>query len=748
MPLVPLPDDASLDDTANRLQPLPDHIALDQPNGAPATIDDSVRASAQRPSAVDMVTKLLGDPRAPYKPGFADAFTAQYVPGGKYAMAGDKYLADRITHPIDTAQDIYGALTGSDTPERRPSFNDEFKDVNNGLTAYSEDHPIMSAAASTLGMLTDPVFNKLTSTVSGLIPEAAKTAPALVKTAIKYARFGSGGGAAGAVDGLLNAQDKDGGLPTIGDAVNNTLHQGELGAASSMILPPALGSIAWGGRKIGGALQTVMDKMPFNQESAVARALAKTVGADSITPDILQANRALLGPNSNVVDTAGTQDPNSGVWLGGRNTYRAADALANSPGSTQDLAERVLKPRPGQAGTDIIQSVQKHLAPGDFHDTFDTLSGQQSDNASPLYDQAFSANKSMQSPMIDRILKTPAGQDAMAYARERMQNRMARMGVPDPELTDQLNDLVSIGQQDPVKGGVASGLKLQTLDLIKQGLQANASAVAKRAAMGNAKMGEAADIGSLAKSLTSELDRLDTTAQAGPNSTKAAGGAYAQARAAYAGPARLQDALENGRDFMSGDREIAAKDFAALSPSEKDMFRLGAARSIQGDVEQNGTVPARLKNILNPASKQRALMNQIFPNFDSFLNDVGGVVRKGQAVRMIGGSDTAARLNNVPDIGNDLAGAAVDLGMGNHMGAAKGVLGGIKNWLTQPSAGAQAELGRLLLDPSAHDEAVNLLRQRAVRPASNLLNPATLNAGRNRYAANSMRGLNLLRTTP
>lgn len=166
--------------------------------------------------------------------------------------------------------------------------------------------------------------------------------------------------------------------------------------------------------------------------------------------------------------------------------------------------------------------------------------------ADPLYKEAFGANKSMSSPLLDKLMDTPEGKDAFNFAIKRMQNRMSRVGVPDPELTEQLADLVARGDMKGTKGGVASGLKLETLDLIKQGLWDSEDALRKQVINGTARQGQVDEVSAIRRSFTKELDRLDTTAAAGPNSLKVEGGAYARARQAFGDPSDDIDAMKAG----------------------------------------------------------------------------------------------------------------------------------------------------------------------------------------------------------
>ena len=55
---------------------------------------------------------------------------------------------------------------------------------------------------------------------------------------------------------------------------------------------------------------------------------------------------------------------------------------------------------------------------------------------------------------------------------------------------------------------------------------------------------------------------------------------YKETRAAYAGPASLDDAARMGRKFIQGDEEVSAKAVAAMSEGEREAFRVGSRRQI------------------------------------------------------------------------------------------------------------------------------------------------------------------------
>jgi len=206
--------------------------------------------------------------------------------------------------------------------------------------------------------------------------------------------------------------------------------------------------------------------------------------------------------------------------------------------------------------------------------------------ADPLYTAAKAANQNMSSPAIDAELARPAGRKAMREAATNMQNDGVLMGVRDPDLLEQARDS---GQEIPWKGGVSSGLKLQSLDYIKRALDAqiNTAIRAGDTAASGPLMG-------LKNRLVKAIDDADVTASAGPNSTKPEGGLYAQARA------KAGEYLSAKKQFSQGQQDILntglqAKDFAdyfaKLGPADQQAYLGGAANKLF-NLQQQGKLSA------------------------------------------------------------------------------------------------------------------------------------------------------------
>jgi hypothetical protein len=156
---------------------------------------------------------------------------------------------------------------------------------------------------------------------------------------------------------------------------------------------------------------------------------------------------------------------------------------------------------------------------------------ERSAEASAAYKLAYDANKDMASPLLSRILKTTHGKQALEMARVEMDDKMKLMGVPDAELTQQMRVLADIGRMDRVSPGVSQGLKLETWDLVKRKLYDIEQTMINQVTGKPTSAGGA--VKRLRQKLTAELDKLDKSKIAGPNSTYPGPGAYQKARMAY-----------------------------------------------------------------------------------------------------------------------------------------------------------------------------------------------------------------------
>jgi hypothetical protein len=286
--------------------------------------------------------------------------------------------------------------------------------------------------------------------------------------------------------------------------------------------------------------------------------------------------------------------------------------------------------------------------------------------------------------------------------------------------------------------GVARGLKLRTLDYVKRALDDQINSAYRAGNNDDARI-----FVGLKKKLVSAMDDADVTGISGPNSRLAAGGKYAQARAAYAGPTQSTEALEMGRNVFKGDANVTAQQVADLKPGDLAFFRVGAVRAIQDAVEN---APDGANSVARIFGKP-ALRNKLraaFPDDASFAAFQQAMERESRfyATRreVLQGSRTAPMKADMEDVAQHPALPILgDVATGNTGGAVTRSARLAYDWLTRPTGRVADELGPRLF--SMDPEANRLLLERLGRkPAPGLL-ATTRRAGAAAGLANTTGGL-------
>lgn len=388
-----------------------------------------------------------------------------------------------------------------------------------------------------------------------------------------------------------------------------------------------------------------------------------------------------------------------GVQVAGNGLQKLAKATANMPGQGMALAGDTAA-RGLTASSRIGDTFDGALSSSPYYKLQnDAIQAQ--DGSGPLYDQAYNANPNIRSPIIDKILGTDAGQKALQFAAGRMNTKMSLMGTPDAELADQMR-LTNSYQP----GGAASGLKLQTLDLVKQGLDAQIAE-----ALRNGQY--TGDLKALKNGLLNQLDTTDATATGGT-------GAYAKARQTYASGARVQDALEQGRAFMSLDPEeiTSYMNDKSISDPEKQAFAAGARRALQDKIDTMRDTTNPISTIWKQGLRDR--LRPIFPDdasFSAFANKMDLEARMQQTNNTLKtGSDTASNqqladmirqkspIEKLLGVATNPHGAAIDL-MSSQMQKAtanmsKDTSAALMRYLTTQDPSVWADLSARLKNPT------------------------------------------------
>ena len=261
--------------------------------------------------------------------------------------------------------------------------------------------------------------------------------------------------------------------------------------------------------------------------------------------------------------------------------------------------------------------------------------------AQGLYDEAERANLSMMSPEINRILNTTAGLRAWKMAKDSMSDAGENLAIPNKELTQRG------AEQGIVTGsGIADdGLKLRFLNEVKKHLWDLEQSAMKPGAFGDKPTRASAVISENRNKFTAELDRLDVTAKAGPQSLKPEGGAYARARAVEGERLQGLDMLAEGKKFRtSGSVEEMEELLAKATPEQVEAFRAGYVsdlRDIAGKTKRWIDVTKKIQG----SELEDKKLKLLFDDPEAFKKYMATLAAEGQmygtGARVMQGSKTA-----------------------------------------------------------------------------------------------------------
>lgn len=301
-----------------------------------------------------------------------------------------------------------------------------------------------------------------------------------------------------------------------------------------------------------------------------------------------------INPNVRALDVMAKDE---GGIPGGSNMVALAKSIAQSPGQGKTLAAEMTN-RGYTASARIGDAFDESISKAPYYKVQND-SIQQMQGTGDLYTKAYAANKDISSPVINRLLKTNAGQKALSFAANRMNTKMSLMGVPDAELAEQAE---LAGQA--ATGGISKGLKLQTYQYVKEGYDNQISS-----ALASGEKGLAKDLIEQKNGMVGELDKIDK---------QTTGGLYAQARSTYATAAQAKDALEQGRGFMKMDpEEIEAfiKDKNTSNP-EKVAFVSGVRRALQDKIDTHSEATNPINQLWKPNLQKR--LQPLFPTREAY----------------------------------------------------------------------------------------------------------------------------------
>ncbi|MDT8332991.1 hypothetical protein RQ831_18215 [Roseomonas gilardii] len=558
-------------------------------------------------------------------------------------------------------------------------YSDQTRVQRENAEIYRQNNPYLGTGLEVAGGLATggPALARGGTAVAGATPSAGRT----VATAAGMGAAQGAGQGEGLEDRLVGAG--------AGAA---------LGAGMAAVVPLA---IRMGGGIIGKAMQATG---MANDDATASRLLLKALEDDGMTPR--QAVERL---------TAWQREgakPETLFDIGGENTRRLARAAAGRTGPGTDQAVTMLAERQADQAGRVAGDVQQHLGQNadDFFTQRSDLLQKRAQDAAPLYEKAFSA-PAPTSDKLQAVLDDPIAQAGLAKGLriQRLENT-ARAARGEARLPTE-DTAIAFGDDGvPKFVGVPN---MRSLDAIKRGLDETI---------------EAARDGTTGKvQWTQELRAVDGVRRELVNLLDNGNPAYAEARAAYAGPSQSMDAMARGRGIFSmrdADTAKAAAE-AARNPGDADFFRMGVAQAIQERVASGADGADAIKRIFGSPAK-RALLRASFPDqksYDAFAASMrreAAMYRNAQFVSPKTGSQTAMRMADDEDLSGQALSFAADAATGGLRGA---VWNAGQRALSQ-ARGMTPEVSNALVQrlfTSEPDQIVNTLRHLGTTRVRNAL---------------------------
>lgn len=388
----------------------------------------------------------------------------------------------------------------------------------------------------------------------------------------------------------------------------NAAEGGVIGAGIGAALPVALAGAAG----VAGVANRVVN--PSARSADAQRLLLRDLGRDGVTPEELLQNSQAAG-----------NAPVALVDLAGENVRGAAQAVARMPGEGQQLASNLLRERAGPQQTERLrQSIRDAVSGDDFAATMESTTQRRRQEAAGNYARAY-ANPMPDDPRLSVFMSDPDIQRGIFRGMESLRRDALAEGRPfDPAQYG-----LRIEGERVVLGD--GPIPTQLVDAAKRGLDQM-----EEAARASGNRSQAREIGRVRRSMLAVADELNPD--------------FAAARAAFAGDTAMLSAAEDGRRLATmrpEDFEKSTADIRALSPSERDFFRMGVARGLVDRINSaaDGAEATRLRQIFGSPFMREKLAATFdspaeYERFARTMQQEIGIASTNRAIDPRGGSPT------------------------------------------------------------------------------------------------------------
>lgn len=499
---------------------------------------------------------------------------------------------------------------------------------------YEEDNPISSFGLNFGGSLLTGGW--IANKISKL--QKLKDLPSFARYGFAAVPVGAASGAGYSDPGLANR--------TMGAASG-----GAIGLGTGMAIPAAAGVAKGMTHGIKNSLSSKAGKT-FAQ-----RKYLEALERDGINFSKLPSRLKTLGPEATLTDA------------GGDSVERLARGATAFPGKASSKASTSFWQRQLNRNKRVTDVIKKTLGNGDdFYNSLEAIQKERSELAKPLYKKAYDSRITVDDELV-AILKAPSAQKAF----ERAKRIAGDEGVDLPQVFE-------------IVDGKAIGIKtspdVRTLDYIKRGLDDVISDHIDD--FGKIK----GEVGYSVQRLKNRLlEKVDDMAPA-----------YKEARQVSAGQFANENALKLGRSILNKDSEMTAKYLARMSDSEKEFFRIGAARALRDEILRAPDGADAYKRLFgNDLIREK--LRAVFPDGKSYNQFKKQMLIENRfhntRTKVLGNSATARIEADKADIGVD-PNAVMDFARGNWMDAAINQAKTILTKASAPSEKISNELAEVL----------------------------------------------------
>lgn len=626
------------------------------PTSAPTTHDEAEFAA----------WKAQQEPTSPPRSGLYNAVNT--VDNALTAGLGQKFNA--------AFNAVGDKIRGRDTFAH--SFNKNLDEENAGLAEFRTKHPYGAAGLGAVGAV-----GQIAAAAPMIAAGEVANGLSMGARASAAARTG---GALGAVGALGNAPNRGG----VGETALTAFKGGALGAAIGGAAVPVSQAIGAGARRVANGLGPVLERIAPDATTAPAAtsltpraATLAGAGAGADVPVdratqlmLKRLQRAGLTPQDAISRLAEipTDKPVSVMEIAGDQSHPLRQlgkwvARTPSTGAGQLRAAIAARAEPLPNAQRVLGDVSDALGVDrtNLLDNAARLKGQQLANAKPSYDAAFSPESAPvpvsarvdDGPTLGELLKRPSVQGAVKFhndiAAERGETPLTLgKAAANSEGEQTYNTMVAQGinaekarafVEQHYGAPAEDAVPLKSLQQIKFKLD-DALGFAKR--NGQLPDGTPATKAKLGAINDTRRALLGIMTQHSPE--------YAAGNASWAGDAAMQDAGEQGHDFLQRPIDELQKGFPAMTPGEQAQHNVTAVSGPirnrvfntsavdRAKIFSNPDIQERLQAV-TPADRLQALRQKLAVEHQIALTNQ----------QVVGGSDTAENLANDADASGQTA---------------------------------------------------------------------------------------------